>query len=100
MKSEALISVVNTLGLSDATDVSDETNLHTALSHYLNELINTDFNKLVSILYRMDVSESKVRQELANASSDTSAGEIIARLLIEREQQKIEWRRKYKNGEL
>lgn len=97
MKDEALISVASALGFPNTLD---EANLYTELSDYLNELINTDFNKLVSILYRMDVSESKVRAELVNESSNMSAGEIIAKLLIEREQQKIEWRKKYKNGEL
>ena len=65
------------------------------LSQYLNDLIEHDFNKLISILYRIDVSEKKVREAIAENDAQHSAGSILARLLIEREIQKIELRAKY-----
>lgn len=65
------------------------------LSQYLNDLADNDFNKLLAILYRIDVSEIKVREALANNNAQQSAGEILAKLLIEREIQKIEWRSQY-----
>lgn len=68
------------------------------LAGYLDNLVSYDFNKLISILYRIDVSEEKAKQALANKKEDETNGVILARLLIEREQQKIEYREKYKSG--
>lgn len=70
------------------------------LSTYLNELINRDFNAVVQILYRMDVSEAKVRQKLVNPLPEETAGSILAHLLIQREMEKMKWRERYKNGEI
>ncbi|MBC9811998.1 hypothetical protein H9Y05_05850 [Crocinitomicaceae bacterium CZZ-1] len=100
MKNESHIAVATIVGLPDTLIRSEQVDLFAELSAYLNELVLSDFNQLVSILYRMDVSESKVRAALADASGTVSAGEIIARLLIEREQEKMEWRRKFRDGEL
>lgn len=100
MDKEALISVANIVGFSDELIQSGTSDLFFELSAYLNDLVNKDFNRLVFILYRVDVSEQKVRTALSTTSDDTSAGEIITRLLIEGEKEKIEWRRRFKNGEL
>jgi hypothetical protein len=60
-----------------------------ALAAKINELINTDFEKLVQQLYRVDVNESKLKKLLReNAGAD--AGRLIALLLIERQQQKLQ----------
>lgn len=58
------------------------------LADIINHLLNTDFQKLVSILYRVDVDEIKLRYLLAK-HPDTNAGLIIADLLIERQLQKM-----------
>lgn len=65
-----------------------------SFAKYIECLINNDFNKLVNILYRVDVSEHKVRKTLA-VNEDKSAGELIAVLILEREAEKIAWRTKY-----
>jgi len=60
-------------------------------------LIQKDFNKLIALLYRIDVSESRLRLLLQeNQGKDSPA--LIARLIIERIRQKIETRRKYSSG--
>ncbi len=100
MKDESQVTVATIVGLPEELIRSEQVDLFDELSAYLNELVLSDFNKLVSILYRMDVSESKVKAALADASGTISAGEIIARLLIEREREKMEWRRKFRDGEL
>jgi hypothetical protein len=64
------------------------------LSEYINYLIVHDFNQLVSILYRLDVSENKLKQMLQDSSAG-DAGNIIAALIIERQLQKIKSRRQY-----
>lgn len=99
-EAEALRSVAALVGLPGESLLPENELLFRQLCAYLNELIEKDFNRLVTILYRIDVSEAKVRVALAEAPKDVSAGEIIAQLIIERERQKMEWRRKYKSGEL
>lgn len=58
------------------------------LSIKINELINSDFEKLVQLLYRVDVDESKLKKMLQE-NAGTDAGKMIALLLIERQQQKL-----------
>lgn len=65
------------------------------MARYIDELIVNDFNKLLSILYRIDVSEEKVKGALAMDAGKASSGHTIARLLIERETEKIKLRAKY-----
>lgn len=56
---------------------------HTALAERINTLIDTDFSGLIHILYRLDVSEERVKQVLrTNPGAD--AGMLIARLVVER----------------
>lgn len=65
------------------------------LAARINHLIQADFHKLVAILYRLDVSEGKLRQTLQeNTSRD--AGELIASLVIERELQKHKTRQQFR----
>ena len=64
----------------------------------INDLINYDFQKLVAILYRMDVNETKLKQ-LLKENPGTNAGIIIAELMIERQAQKIRSRQAYKPDE-
>ena len=64
------------------------------LADRINELVNTQFQKLVSILYRMDVSETKLKQLLSD-NPGTDAGLIIADLMIERQKEKIRSRQQF-----
>ncbi|HMU44941.1 MAG TPA: hypothetical protein PKC72_01175 [Chitinophagaceae bacterium] len=63
------------------------------LSTQINYLINHDFEKLVSILYRIDVNESKMRKLLESNKGENAAG-LIADLVIERQLQKAESRKR------
>jgi len=60
----------------------------------INELILSDFQKLVNILYRIDVSEAKLKQ-LLNEPAEQDAATIIASLIIERQQEKIRSRKQF-----
>ncbi len=64
------------------------------LSIEINSLINNNFEKLVSILYRMDVSEKKIKQLLEKNDTE-NAGIVIARLVVEREQQRIKTKKDF-----
>jgi hypothetical protein len=68
-----------------------------AMVGHLNVLITSDFHRLVQLLYRMDVPEKKLRSVLAGRRG-TDAAEIIADLLIERQLQKIEARRSFRQS--
>jgi hypothetical protein len=50
----------------------------------INELIQHDFNRLLHILYRIDVDEDKLKSALRQ-QPDRDAAEIIAELMIERQ---------------
>jgi hypothetical protein len=64
------------------------------LADKINEMIQYDFQQLVSLLYRIDVSEKRLQQMLEENSSD-DAGCIIADLLMERQLQKIRSRQQF-----
>ena len=68
------------------------------LSSYINFLIQSDFQKLVSILYRVDVSESKLKH-LLNENPNYDASNMIAELIIERQLQKIKSRQEHRKDE-
>jgi len=61
--------------------------LQSALATYINKLILNDFEKLVYLLYRIDINEKHIKQLLQEAT--TPAGETIAIAIIERQLQKI-----------
>ena len=59
-------------------------------------LLQTNTQKLFGILYRHDVSEKLLRQALL-ADDSRQIAENVARLVIEREKQKMEFRRRYQS---
>ena len=92
---ESLIRDLNAAyGLALTASISPE-ELENLLADTLNTLIRDDFHSLVGLLYRIDVNESRLRH-LLQANPGTDAGKIIARLIIDRQLQKIESRKKYR----
>lgn len=80
------------LSLSPAT-IPNYDELVKELARAVQYLIDKDFEKLMQILYRIDVSEAKVK---AAFGLERDVAEQIALLIIEREQQKVITRAKYK----
>ena len=68
------------------------------LADKMNKLIRDDFNHLVQVLYRIDVNETKLKQVLKDNPNE-DAGKIIARLIIERQQQKMISRNSFKKAD-
>lgn len=68
--------------------------LRSSLAAVINRLIINDFSRLISLLYRLDISEQKLKN-LLSLSVDNTAGNIIADMIIERQLQKIESRKKF-----
>lgn len=91
--------IQNTLSLrADLTEaVKNEEQLLKLVEQYVQELIDTDFEKLLLVLYRLDVSEKKVKQALEINGAE-NATNSIAKLILEREKEKAETREKFSNG--
>ena len=68
--------------------------LHSQLAIHLNYLILHHFEQLVSLLYRIDVSEAKIKSLLQNLAGENTSS-IIAALIIERQIEKIKSRRQF-----
>jgi len=66
-----------------------------ALMQRIADLIKSDFEKLLWILYRIDVDEKAVTDILSD-KQNLKPAEAIANLIIERQIQKAETRLKYK----
>ena len=71
-----------------------EDNLQTVLANHINSLIVNNFEKLIFLLYRIDINENKIKQLLQKTKNNT-AGEIIAKAIIERQVEKVELRKQY-----
>jgi hypothetical protein len=68
--------------------------LRADLSAYINHLLLHDFTSLVTILYRVDVQEKGLKKILLE-NPEEDAGDIIADLLIQRQEEKIATRRSF-----
>lgn len=75
----------------------DRTDAVQQLAVLINDCIEHDFEKLVQVLYRVDVDEKKVKQALQQ-NSNTDAGIVLAQLLIERHLQKVQARQAFGTG--
>jgi len=53
------------------------------LETMINDLIKEDFSKLVQLLYRIDVSEAKLKNVLKEHPNE-DAGKLMAKIVIER----------------
>ena len=67
------------------------------LTAAIEELIRSDFPRLIHILYRLDVDEDKLKKELKN--NHVSQAEVICNMIIERQLQKLEAKKKFGGNE-
>ncbi|WP_205508357.1 hypothetical protein [Longitalea arenae] len=77
---------------------NDKQQLTDALSAAVNQLIQTDFARLINILYRIDISEKTLKETLERQAGQ-DAGQLIAGLIIERQLQKLKLRAQFKPPE-
>lgn len=94
MVEKELIQIINKQIDTNLTEGISNNELHQKLTVLINDLILNDFQKLIAILYKVDVDEKKLKRILRE-NAGTDAGEIIATLIIERELQKIETREQF-----
>jgi len=79
------------IACNDLTFLNDDL-LIQQLADYINQLILVNFERLVQLLYRIDVSEAKLKYLLKENPAE-DAGRIIALLIIERQIQKIKFKK-------
>jgi hypothetical protein len=77
-------------------DVLSYEELHYILSQRIRELLEKNVEKLVHILYRIDVNQKKTDDIFNNPSKDDIAL-LLTDAVIERQLQKVHTRRKYKS---
>lgn len=75
-------------------EVKTDRDLLLLVASYIQELINTDFEHLLWLLYKIDVNEKKIKTALEDSNLENSSI-VIAEMIIEREKEKIETRKKY-----
>jgi hypothetical protein len=85
------------IACNDITILNDDL-LILQLADYINQLILTNFERLVQLLYRIDVSEAKLKYLLKENPAE-DAGRIIALLIIERQIQKIKFKKEMSENE-
>ena len=66
------------------------------LAERINYLIVNDFDKLIAILYRADVSEKKLNAVLSDNKNE-DAGKLIAGLFVHRQAEKLQARNNHRN---
>ncbi len=81
---------------SQGDELSNIPQLREQLTAAINDMIIHHFDNLIQILYRMDVSEAKLKEMLQQHATEDAAG-IIADLVIERQEQKIKTRALFKS---
>lgn len=80
------------LSLQEKNDVRQQ------LVLYINQLLVEDFPNLVQLLYRVDISEKKLKL-LLQENKDTDAAEIITDLLIKRQEEKQRMKEEFRKND-
>jgi hypothetical protein len=90
MQQEIIKSITTNFGIEIKEHLTRE-KLIEHLAYHINDLVNNDFQKLVFLLYKIDVNENKLNEALQNMHTDSPS--IIAALIIDRELEKMESRK-------
>lgn len=97
MKETEIISglVQKDIGV-EVTQEADEQELLNAIIDRVAWMLRCDKDLLMSYLYRLDVLEHKINTALM-PGSPMSAEEALGRLILERQKERVETRKKYKS---
>lgn len=98
MSNSQLIQQINKELVIELQEKISLEELQSALAIHINQLIQHHFEQLVSLLYRIDVNEAKIKQ-LLQKHPDENAGNLIAALIIERQLEKLKTRQQFRNPE-
>jgi len=89
-QSQQMIRTVGSVFEMDHSDFDIE-EFENRLTERIEELLQKDFTGLINALYRLDVDEERLKTRLANQPA-TNAAEIISKLIIERQLEKLKTR--------
>ena len=89
-----IISEISSSLEIDLTSKASNDEIRSALTDRINYLITHDFNKLLAILYRIDINEKLLRTKLETEEKD--AGAVIADMIIERQIQKLKTKQEFR----
>lgn len=92
-------TLIAPLSLIHNDDFADLSELKIYLSSKINEMMDKNYDKLITTLYRIDIDENKLKKLFASDNHEFIPGKL-ADLIIDRQLQKINWRNKYKKGEI
>jgi hypothetical protein len=87
--------VAQTFNLDQPLDFLDEETLLKALAQKIAQMLHSEPDLLFSTLYRLDVLEHKIQNVLNNPAIPNDEG--LAQLVISRQKEKIETRKKYQS---
>lgn len=89
-----LLAIISESSNKDGQSIDWEA-VQQQLTVFLDEMITVDFNRVLTILYRIDVSEVKVKKVLNENLDNKSVGAILARLIVDRQKEKIKFRQQF-----
>lgn len=95
-KEETAELVLRDFGLVKPEKPLDEKEMLTYLSDAISYMIEHKMDFLLSLLYRLDISEKKIAQALLPGNS-VPANEALAALVWERQKQRITTKQAYRN---
>jgi hypothetical protein len=75
-------------GWSTSLSLEKKEALKEKLASYINHLLLHNFEELLGLLYRVDVSK-KILKKVLEENKEKDAGHLIAELLIKRQEEKI-----------
>ena len=90
-------SIEQLLNLNSQLDAVQKEEMKDHLIFCINHLLLHDFDKLVQILYMVDVSETKLK-EVLQKNPGTDAAVIIADLLLQRQEEKIKTKEAFRKS--
>ena len=86
--SNEILTVKEIFDLTNDINQENNDSIKGRLIILINELINKDFSSLVQLLYRIDVDENKLKENLKQ-HEDFDSASVIADMIIKRQLQKI-----------
>jgi len=95
INTDLVVELNNSLAMELPEKISFE-EVHHKLSAHINELIKNNFESLVTLLYKIDIDEEKLKYHLIDHPNE-DAGNVIASLIIERMSQKAIFRKQFIN---
>lgn len=97
VSTETYSLVTRDFQLPDAIEGFSEEKAIAMLAKAISQLMDRSLERLLQICYRIDLSESKLKQILQESAPDQVATDL-ARALWERQKLKVEIRRRYSEG--